>query len=312
MRERKLPQVSKMQNLKLDNVLFTKLSIYTLLFCGIVKYELSSGERMTTCIRILCIALAFSLMPRASVAADVETGAPDLDPVRIEQATKLIKDSRQFCESSKLFLAQAEESVKEAKKLRGEARQYTKNLRLNAPLLKGKELSDAKKQFQLDLTQFSKHAKDYRAHTDAVRKQYGQCQASLEAYEKFKKEMELHCDQFHMPDIEPPHICLELGTTAEEAKSIQNRVTEYAKRVAVAERELMEAESRLSKAQRTSNDLDGLVRANTDLALKEQDLAAEFARLREEHRQLDVARRALQRSGAKVAVPRVQGTVKSK
>lgn len=244
--------------------------------------------------------------------AEATQKVPDCNPRRIEQAVKLLKDSKEFCESSRIFLAQSEETMKEAKKLRGEARQYTKNLKLNAPLLKGKALSDAKAQFQLDLTQFSKHANEYKLHTEAVRKQFGHCQASLQAYEKIKRDMELHCDQFHLPNVEPPHICLELGTGVEEAKNLENRVTEQLKRVQLAEQQLIQAESRLNRAAKVSENIDGFVRTNNELALKEQDLAAEFARLREEHKQLEVGRRALQRSGVKIAVPRVQGQVKSK
>lgn len=267
------------------------------------------GSTVTNRVIIFCLATAVSLSHGVALAKGV---GPDCNPVRIEQAAKLISDSHAYCESSKLFLAQAEETVKEAKKLQGQARQYTKNLKINAPLLKGQALSDAKRQFQLDLSQFSKHAKQYKLHTDQVRQQFGHCQASMEAYDKFRKELELHCDQFHMPNIEPPHICLELGTSAQEAASMQNRVAEQMKRVAIAEKQLMEAESRLSKAEKMSDAVDGIVRTNTDLALKEQDLAAEFARLKEEHRQLDVARRALQRSGVRTAIPRVHGKVKTK
>jgi hypothetical protein len=269
------------------------------------------GRRRTVTNRVIifCLANALSLSQGVALAKGMGT---DCNPARMEQAAKLISDSQAYCESSRLFLAQAEETVKEAKKLQGQARQYTKNLKINAPLLKGQALSDAKKQFQLDLSQFSKHAKQYKLHTDQVRQQYGHCQASMEAYDKFRKELELHCDQFHMPNIEPPHICLELGTSAQEAASMQNRVAEQMKRVAIAEKQLMEAESRLSKAEKMSDAVDGIVRTNTDLALKEQDLAAEFARLKEEHRQLDVARRALQRSGVRTAIPRVHGKVKTK
>ena len=264
---------------------------------------------------ILTLIMSLTITLKTAAAEELHCTkkvGPDCNPVRIEQAVKLIDESHAFCQSSQEFLAQAEQSLNEAKKLHGEARQYTKNLKIHAPLLRGKALNDAKKQFQVDLAQFSKHAKEYRLHTDAVRNQFGHCKASLEAYEKFKKELELHCDQFHMPNIEPPHICLELGTSVEEAKSMQNKVTDYARRVAEAEKQLMEAESRLNKAAKMSDAVDGIVRTKTELALKEQDLAAEFARLREEHRQLDVARRAIQRSSAKVSVPRVHGKVKTK
>ena len=233
-------------------------------------------------------------------------GGPDNNPLRIEQAKKLLRDSRAFTAAARIYLAQADQSIKDAKRLQGEAHQYGKNLQLTAPLLKGKNLQYARQQFQMDLNQFAKHAKEYKLHTEAVRQQFGHCQASLTAYEKHKRDLELHCDQFHLPDIEPPHICLEVTTSAQEAASLQNRVAEQGKRVAEAEMQLMKAEARLKKAALISDSVE------SELALREQDLAAEFARLKEEHRQLDVGRRAIQRSGGKIGVPQVRGTIKTK
>ncbi len=234
----------------------------------------------------------------------------DNDPVRIEQARQIIEQNRLIVESSKEIIAQANNNISESKKLQGQARQYTKNLKLTAPLLKGKALQDAKKQFSLDLADFSKHVQQYRIHTEQVRKSFGQCKASQEAFEKMKKDLALHCDQFHMKDVEPPHICLEIDTSLIEAMGAQSKVQQQAMRVAQAQMELEKTEARLQKSIKESGLIDKEVMLNSALALKEQELAAEFGRLKEEHRQLDIARKALQRSGVRTAVPAVKGRVR--
>lgn len=258
----------------------------------------------------LALVISFSVSS-TSVFAQSHTARPvDNNPVRAEQARKIIEQNRVIIKEALIYIAQAEKDVTKAKKLQGEARQYQKGLNVKMPLLKGKALQDAKRQFNLDLAEFSKHVKQYNLHTLEVRKNYGHCKASLDAYEKMKKDLSLHCDQFHMRDIEPPHICVEMGTSVEEAKSMQSKAEQQYKRLAEAEMELAKTEQRLQKAVAESGILDREVMAKSALALKEQELAAEFGRLKEEHRQLDVERKALSRSGVKVGVPSVKGKVR--
>ncbi|MBX9689013.1 MAG: hypothetical protein K2X27_20055 [Candidatus Obscuribacterales bacterium] len=236
--------------------------------------------------------------------------AVDTNPERIKQAERILAENREFLKESNLFIAQAEESVSEAKKLQGQAHQYQKNLQLHAPLLSGKALSDARKQYKLDLADFAKHVKLYNMHTQQVRQNYGHCKASLAAFEKMKKELELHCDQFHMKNIEPPHICLQIDSSVVEALGAQNKVKAQAERVAQAEMDLAKTEARLQKSIAERGIIDGEVMAKSKLALKEQALAEEFGRLKEEHRQLDVERKAISRSTAAVSVPSVKGRIK--
>ena len=237
-------------------------------------------------------------------------GPVDNNPVRIQQAKEIIEANRRIVEQSNLYLAQAEKDLAETHKLKGEARQYTRNLKVHGPMLKGKALSDARKQYALDLSQFSDHVKRYNLHTIDVRKNYGHCQASKAAFEKMKKELSLHCDQFHMNDVEPPHICLSIDTSVVEAMGAQNKVMQQAMRMQEAQNDLAKTEARLQKSITESGIIDKEVMLNSKLALQEQELASEFGRLKEEHRQLDVERRALSRSGVKVVVPTVRARVK--
>lgn len=246
----------------------------------------------------------------SSSKASIKNGRVDNNPLRIQTAKQIIEENRQIIKQSSLLIAQAQEQEREVKKLEGEARSYQKKLLIKAPLLKGKSLSDARKQYKLDLYDFAKHVRKYNLHTLEVRKNLGQCKASLAAYEKMKKDLALHCDQFHMTDIEPPHICVTMDMSVQDAKSAQNKVQQEAIRVANAEMELAKTEKRLQKSISERGIIDGEVMQKSALALKEQELAAEFGRLKEEHRQLDVERQVLARSGAKVGVPSVKARVK--
>ncbi len=234
----------------------------------------------------------------------------DNDPVRIQQAKDLIDSNQKIVSNADHYLAQAEKTIAETKKLQGEARRYRKNLNIQAPLLRGQALSDAKKQYKIDLSQFSDHVRKYNLHTLDVRKSYGQCQASKAAYEKMKKDLSLHCDQFHMKDVEPPHICLDIDSSVVEALSAQNKVQQQAMRVAQAQMDLDKEEARLQKSIKETGIIDAELMTNSAMALKEQELASEFGRLKEEHRQLDVERRALSRSGVRFGVPSVKAKVR--
>ncbi len=258
--------------------------------------------------KVSCISLAVTTsLLTLSISATCQNPKVDNSPLRINQAKHIIAENKAISDEAKLFIAQAETDVSNAKKLEGEARQYHKDLLIKAPLMKGKALSDARKQFNLDLKSFSDHVRKYNLHTLDVRKNYGHCKASQAAYEKMKKDLELHCDQFHMADVPPPHICIQMDVSVQEANSIMNQSKEHAIRVAQAEHDLLVTEKKLQNAITARGIVDKQVMASSALALKEQDLAAEFGRLKEEHRQLDVERRAIQRSGGSVVVPAVKG-----
>lgn len=281
------------------------------------KHFGSQRERFKHAFATLAFACLIQWIP-ASTAGDCpekpehEKCPSTINGLREQQAAAIIEKNKSIIESSSVFIAQAAQDIKEAKKLQGEARQYSKKLNLSSRKLKGKELESAKRQYKADLAAFSKHVNDYKRHNLEIRNHFGQCKASLAAFEKMKEDLSLHCDQFHMPDVEPPHICLEMGTTVEEARGLQNQARSQAVRLAEAELDLQKEEARLQRAIAERGAVDGIVMAKSQLALQEQKLAEEFGRLKEEHRQLDVERRALSASGVKVAVPSVKARIKKK
>jgi hypothetical protein len=232
---------------------------------------------------------------------------------RVRQAKKIIEDSNRFNELAKSWIAQAEKDTEKAKQLRGNAHIYDTNLsKIKTPALTGKALQAARKQFQLDLANFAKHTEQYRQHTDDVRRHFGLCQATLKAYDDLRKEFSLHCDQFHLPDVPPPHICLEATEGANVARLTAGEARDAARKLGEEQQRLQLAERNLQRHLQESGVIDRQVMQKSELALQEQNLAAEFARLKEEHRQLEVAHRAISGAPGQVVIPRVKGTIENK
>lgn len=276
--------------------------------------NLEKSAQLSIVYRISLLSLvfqtAFCQLPANSTDRDIST-KEDQNPARIESARQIIKSSEEYKSWAKKFIAQAKKETAEAHKLTGEAKVFRSKLpppKMKA--LRGAQLAEAKKQFSLDLSRFAQHAKQYRQHTERVRKQFGECEASRKAYERNQEKLGLHCQAFHLPNVAPPHICLAMDLSAGEAASIKAEVQEQYKRMADAAAELNKSEERLGKALAASPTIDADVRKQHALNLQEQELVAEFGRLKEEHRQLDVARKALQSSGVKVGVSSVSAKVK--
>ena len=163
--------------------------------------------------------------------------------------------------------------------------------------------------FNSDLKQFAKHAQEYREHTRQVREQFGQCHASQDAFERNKLGYELHCGQYHMQNVEPPHICPAMRAVLGEAATTQNQLLSNITRMNQAEQNLKDTEDRVNKAVAASAQGDIDIAKQNTLNLKEQELASEYGTLKEEYRQLEVGRMALQANGAKIPVATVKGTV---
>ena len=113
-----------------------------------------------------------------------------------------------------------------------------------------------------------------------------------------------------MKDVPPPHICIVVGGTVEEAQALQGKVKEGMRRMLESEAQLMAAEERLNKAAADSARVDADVRKQHEVNLKEQELVEEFGRLQEEHRQLEVERKAIAGTAPRVVSPHVHGKVR--
>jgi hypothetical protein len=229
---------------------------------------------------------------------------------RMESARRIVADCAAFTQSGNQLIAQMQKSTAEAKTLSGQARKYESKVAPVMQPLKGPKLAAAKKMFQADLAAFSQHARAYREHTESVRRQFGQCEASRRAYEANRKKYELHTDDFHMENIPPPHICIVMVDGMDGATMTEGKVRDYAKRMVEAELDLMKKEQRLANALKNSALIDQDVRKQHEVNLQEQALVTEFAQLQEEYRQLQVEKNALKSRGVSVPVGTVHGKVR--
>lgn len=236
--------------------------------------------------------------------------ADDKTERRVESAKAIIRDMRASDAEAARLIAQMQATTQEAKSLNGQAHKYQSQVAPKIKPLTGARLAAAK-MYQTDLEQFSEHAKAYRQHTESVHQQFGQCEASKRAYEKNKQAYALHMNEFHMPDVPPPHICIDLGAAASDSEMTQGKVRGTVKRMLDAQMDLMKTERDLKVAQKNSGIIDRQVRKQNEMNLQEQNLAAEFATLEEEYRQLKVEHKVLTPGGARTGVSTVHGRVKS-
>ncbi len=274
-------------------------------------------SRRSASLAILAIAVLVSDSP-SGYSAQLKSAslqpqlAKESQSGRESSAIRLIRQAELFNQKAALLIAQTQAVTDQAKHLTGAANRYESTLTPKMKPLTGAKLASAKRMFKVDLEQFEQHAREYREHTQSAREQVGQCEASRRAYEANKQAYSLHCGDYHMPNIPPPHVCVVLGRTMEENVSAAAKVRDNMKRMIEAETILMQAEKRLDTAVKNSDSIDMDARKQNEINLREQNLVAEFGQLQEEYRQLGVERNVLKASGVKTVVPTVSAKLRRK
>ena len=228
---------------------------------------------------------------------------------RIDSANQIFEQSVNYKKHAQLLIAQNAKVTADAKRLQGNANAYQAKLAPKIRKLNGAQLAQARGMFKSDLLAFNQHAREYQEHTRQVRAQLGECNASEQEFERNKLSYELHCGQYHMADVAPPHICPGMRAAYGDAAAAQNRLRTDTQRLNAQEANLAESEERLSKAIGASAQGDADITKQNNRYLKEQELAAEFGTLKEEYRQLEVGRKALQANGVKIPVATVKGKI---
>lgn len=231
---------------------------------------------------------------------------------RSTSAEEITAQCNAFTNLAKQLIAQADATTSKTDKLNGQAKKFESKVTPKFKPLKGAQLAQARRMYQADLNQFANHVAAYREHNSNVRRQYGECAASRAAYEKNKNSYMLHCKEFHMEDLPPPHVCVTMEDAVSNSEAAAGKLKESVKRLVDSQIQLMKTESRLEAAVANSANVDKDVRKQHELNLKEQELAVEFAQLEEEHKQLEIEKRTLSASGVKNVVPTVKAKIKHK
>ncbi|MBS2001861.1 MAG: hypothetical protein JST44_10185 [Cyanobacteria bacterium SZAS LIN-5] len=254
------------------------------------------------------------------VAVCTVTGAHLIEPAfaqdnnavdaRAQSAIKITRDCNEFTAKVDQLIAQNDAVTAQTNRLNGTAKRFQSKVAPTIKPLKGAQLAQAKKMYQSDLNQFASHVAAYQEHNANVRQHYGECAASKAAYERNKNSYMLHCKEFHIEDLPPPHVCVTMEEAMTNSTEAAGRLKSSVKKLVDSQIELMKTESRLSAAIANSANVDKDVRKQHELNLKEQELAVEFAQLQEEHKQLEMEKRTLSASGVKTIVPTVKARIR--
>lgn len=210
-------------------------------------------------------------------------------PGRIESAKHLIAQSEKFKLKASQFHLGASDAINNAKKLQGQAEKLRG--------ISGSVDAGAPKEYQANLQAFKDHATQYKAHLNQVEQQLGFCKASEAEYKQQLKDYSLHVEQFHMPNIRPPHICGQLQISQQQASQIANSMRADQQRLMRSEAELANTEANLENAMQSSMGADASLYHRSQLAEAERKLAGEFASLKTEYELLKIQHDSL--SGAK-------------
>lgn len=185
----------------------------------------------------------------------------------------------------------------------------------NIPLvrLKGPQLQQAMKQFNIDVEQFKIHAADYNKHYNLFRSQIGECHAARSAFDQLHKKYEMHCTAYHLNNIPPPKLCPPMSGSVAEANSIAGQLRSDQMRAMRAEGQLRQEETKLRELEGAQGAADSLVVKSAERDRRERDIAGMFGRLRQEYDLLEIERKTIDASrGAKAGAPVVRPYVSGK
>lgn len=219
---------------------------------------------------------------------------------RIANAQELIDEGSALKLKAQAFHRHAEQLIAQATKLKGEA-QYLHGNMAPPPVVKLSpvQLKAAQDSYKTHIDEFRTHAEAYQAHLQDLRNTVGECHANQAAYQQFANQVTLHVAQFHIPvpDVRPPHVCRRLGMTSQEMWHTANAMAGDIKRVEQSEADLQVAQNKLQGVEALSPGLDNKAGAEAVREQKEQELAGEFGKLREEYDLLKAEGNILAKNG---------------
>jgi len=224
---------------------------------------------------------------------------------RIRQATELKSGFEQFIDEAQSFHKVAQQQILEAQKLEGEAQKLegsaqfqqgtTGTLHPQMVKLSATQLKAAAQLYSGDLSKFMLHAEQYNAHATQFDQQMGRCKASEDLYKANLQKYALHLQEFHLPEInlpsqamamgviKPPHICPAMLAKHGEAQSMVNQYYNDQVRLLSAEQQLTNAETDLQAARQKAGLSDAELQKEIVRGQREQTLALEFGRLKDEY-----------------------------
>lgn len=246
----------------------------------------------------------------ATAQLQVSSDPENYTQQRIESAEQILTETDTWRNKTKIFHKNSELLVAESKRLKGEAETLEmKTLNLpKMPPLTGDQLKVALGIYQNDINLLRGHAESYDQHLRNFQSLIGECQSSNHALDSILRKYDLHIDQFHIPisTIRPPHICGRLEGTLGDTSSIANQIMYDQLRVLKAEANLRTTEEKLSTAQQSTPLLQVKAIKASVREKEEQQLLAEYARLKEEYDLLSMEKARI--DGSKIATNKTTHT----
>jgi chromosome segregation ATPase len=241
----------------------------------------------------------------SSASDDIPSGLTEpqkqLMQRRMANAQELIDEEGALQVKAQALHRHVEQLIAQATKLKGEAQVLHANLTAPPAIkLSPAQLKAAQSSYKDHIDQFRAHAEAYQAHLQDLRNTVGECHANQAAYQTFANQVTLHVAQFHIPvpDVPPPHVCRRMGMSSMEMSHTANALAGDIKRVEQSEADLAVAQNKLQSVEALSPGLDNKAGAEAVREQKEQALAGEFGKLREEYDLLRAEGNILAKNGS--------------
>ncbi len=111
----------------------------------------------------------------------------------------------------------------------------------------------------------------------------GECHANKATDDQMAQKYALHVERFHQPGIRPPRMCGALNLTQAEASSYSWMMAPDLHRVGGAETAPRQEENKLSRNKATAAVVAKHLQSDAPRGDQEQQLAAEFKRLKQDY-----------------------------
>lgn len=274
---------------------------------------MTDSRKIASLVSLLSVVLFCSFN---SPEASGENLSDQMD-ARVRSASEIIDQCQSFAKKANEFHQLIQLQVADAKRLEGEAQVIqTKTPTAGAMQpMKAADYKAATRQFSSDLNVFQAHAQAYQAHLHQLQATIGECQVNQQALAGILHKYELHVGQFHMPkipsSIKPPHICGRMEGMVGNSVSVGNGIMYDYLRALRSEQDLNKEEMSLQHEEAITPIVQKKAVNQALREQSEQQILAEFGRLKEEYDLLQIENDRLA-SGKAQAIKVTQASVSGK
>lgn len=225
-----------------------------------------------------------------------------VQPGRVEDAKRIIDQIQSLKPQVKQYRTQLLAQINSANSLSKAAKKLNKQGKsLNASVQQsvitgGVNKSDAE-QFELHLAEFRRHANLYNLHLADYEKQLLQARATSGQLQSQCNQYASHVRKYHIPNVNPPHMCPILEGEEGERQKMEAVVKEYGEAGRQAEQQLANEESKLQDLVKSRVDLQRKLLEKSSVASLENGrgrmVLKEYEQLEREYAMLEAEKKRL-------------------